>query len=221
MELYDAMSTLRAVRRLKTDPIPDDIMRRVLLAATWAPSAANRQPWRIIVVRDPETKATLGELHRKRWQDYSETATENLERIPPDARGRTERAMAAGDYLAEHFEEAPAIVVFCFDPDRMGMPDRELARPTVVGGGSIFPAVQNLVLACRAEGLGCCITALICRDEEAIKELLGIPHDWYTAAFVPIGYPRGRGHGPIRRRSLEQMVFEDRWDQPLRIGGAS
>lgn len=215
MELYDAMSTLRAVRRLKPDPIPDDVLMRILRAATWAPSAANRQPWRIILVRDRVTKAVLGDLHRQRWQDYSEATRENFAQLPEEARIRTERAMKAGDYLAQHFEHAPVIVTFCFDPDRTGMPDRDLGRPPVVGGGSIFPAVQNLVLACRAEGLGCCITALLCRDEERIKELLDMPPDWYTAAYVPIGYPLRRGHGPIRRRTVEQMVFEDRWDRPL------
>lgn len=215
MELYEAMSTLRAVRRLKPDPIPGDVLRRVLEAATWAPSAANRQPWRIVLVRDRETKEVLGELHRQRWQEYLASLGDALERMPDDAHARTSRIIAAGNFLAGHFAETPAVAVFCFDPDRTGMPDRDLGRPPVVGGGSIFPAVQNLSLACRAEGLGCCITALICRDEEQIKALLAIPDDWYTAAFVAIGYPRGRGHGPLRRRSVEQVVYIDRWDAPL------
>ena len=84
----------------------------------------------------------------------------------------------------------------------------------MVGGGSVYPAVQNALLACRAEGLGCTITTLLCYREAEVKELLGIPEAWGTAAAVPIGYPVGRGHGPITRRSVSQMCFTDAWGSP-------
>jgi nitroreductase len=103
------------------------------------------------------------------------------------------------------------IAVFCFNPDLMTITDQALPRPSVVGGGSVYPAVQNLLLACRNEGLGCVLTTLLCIEEAQLRPLLGLPEGWYTCAFVPIGYPVGGGHGPIRRRPVSSMVFTDRF----------
>ena len=82
-------------------------------------------------------------------------------------------------------------------------------------GGSVYPAVQNALLACRAEGLGCTLTTLLCFREKEVKEILGIPENWGTCAYVPIGYPASKGHGPISRRPVAKMAFLDRWDAPL------
>jgi nitroreductase len=117
----------------------------------------------------------------------------------------------AGNYLAEHMHEAPLIAVFCFNPKLMAITDSDLDRPSVVGGGSVYPAVQNFLLACRNEGLGCVITTLLCYEEAAVKELLGMPEDWYTCAHIPVGYPILGGHGSIRRRGVEQMVRYNQW----------
>ena len=103
------------------------------------------------------------------------------------------------------------IAVFCFNPGRMTITDAGLDRPSVVGGGSVYPAVQNLLLACRSEGLGCVLTTLLCMEEVHVKPLLGIPDGWYTCAFVPIGYPVGAGHGPISRKGVDDMVFTERF----------
>lgn len=105
--------------------------------------------------------------------------------------------------------------MFCYNPSLMAITDADLGRPSVVGGGSVYPAVQNALLACRAEGLGCTITTLLCLHEKAVKQLLQIPDDWYTCAAVPIGYPVGRGHGPITRQAVEDMAYLDAWEQPL------
>ncbi len=123
--------------------------------------------------------------------------------------------LAAGDYLAEHLGETPAVVIFCFNPQNMAIIDAKLERPSVVGGGSIYPAVQNLLLACRAEGLGCVLTTLLCQAETEVRQLLGIPDPWYTAAAVPIGYPVLRGHGPVSRRPVRKMAFVDTWGSEL------
>ena len=177
--LYEAMRTLRAVRRLKPDPIPDDVLRRVLEAATWAPSGGNRQPWRIIAVKDPERKRRLGDHYRKRWEVFSKSYRAAFPAdVPPEVRKRNERMLAASDYLTEHFGESPVIAIFCFDPKGLAVTDANLQRVSVVGGGSIYPAVQNLLLACRAEGLGCVLTTILCADEPQVKELLEIPDAW-------------------------------------------
>jgi nitroreductase len=108
------------------------------------------------------------------------------------------------------------ILVFCFDPRLLAITDAKLTRPSVVGGGSIYPAVQNTLLACRAEGLGCVLTTMLCQFEPELRPLLSLPEPWGLAAFVPIGYPVGRGHGaPVTRQALEQMVFAERFGLPL------
>jgi nitroreductase len=105
--------------------------------------------------------------------------------------------------------------IFCFHPDGLAVTDANLPRVSVIGGGSIYSAVQNLLLACRAEGFGCVLSTLLCKAEPEVREILRIPQPWWTAAAVPIGYPQLRGHGPISRRPVEQMAFLDSWDQPF------
>lgn len=215
ISLYEAMRTTRAVRRLRPDPIPDEVLRRVLEAATFAPSGGNRQAWRIIVVRDAALKQELAQRQRTYWSAYAAAGRSAADALPEASRERTLRTLAAGDHLAEHFHELPAILVVCFDPRGLMITDARLGRPSVVGGASIYPAVQNLLLACRAEGLGCVLTTLLCAAEAELGPLLSLPEPWATAAYVPIGYPVGRGHGPLSRRPVEDMVFSDRFGEPL------
>ena len=214
MDLYEAMSTLRAVRRLRPDPLPEGVLERILTAATWAPSGGNVQPWRVVVVRNPALRKGLGDLYRPEWNRYSAGARAGLERMAGEARAKQARMLAAADHLGEHLGDAPVILVFCFNPEVMTITDLNLPRPSVVGGASVYPAVQNALLACRAEGLGCVLTTLLCVCEAQVRPLLRIPEPWGTAAFVPIGYPVGRGHGPVARKTVESMVYADRWGEP-------
>lgn len=211
VDLYEAMSTLRAVRRLRPDPVPEDVLGRILQAAAWAPSGGNTQPWRVVVVRDPDKRRQLGDLYGPIWTEYAQGARAGLERLSGAARDKQARMLAAADHLGAHFGAAPVILVFCFNPALMAITDSGLPRPSVVGGGSVYPAVQNTMLACRAEGIGCTLTTLLCYREDAVRELLEIPGDWYTCGFVPIGYPTLRGHGPISRRPVAKLAFADRW----------
>jgi nitroreductase len=210
-EVYAAMSTLRAVRRLRADPIPDAVLRRVIQAAIWAPTGGNRQPWRVIAVTEPAAKRRLQELYIGPWEAYAKGHRGLLAALPAEERERDERMLRSADHLAQNLHLAPVIAVFCFDPRRMAITDAGLERPSVVGGGSVYPAVQNFLLACRAEGLGCTLTTLLCLREVDVKELLGIPPEWGTCAHVPIGYPAGKGHGPLRRQPVEKMAFRERW----------
>lgn len=215
MELFDALSTQRAVRRLRTDPVPDDVLERVLQAAAWAPTGGNQQPWRVVVVRDPGLKQALEDLYRPEWQRFSAGYAGRLDAADPATRAALERAVAAGDHLATHLHAAPVLLVFCFDPDQMAITDRRLDRVSVVGGASVYPAVQNALLACVAEGLGCVLTTLLCLREPEVAELLGIPDGWGTAAVVPIGYPERGGHGPVTRRPVAELAYRDRFGSPL------
>jgi len=216
MQLYDVMSTLRAVRRLRTDPIPNDVLERVLQAACWAPTGGNMQPWKVVVATDPAIKAGLKDIYHPLWGRYRDGYLKRLEGEPEAAAEAGRRVVKAGDYLADNLHDAPAILVFCANPAAMAITDAKLDRISMVGGGSVYPAVQNAMLACVEEGLGCTLTTLHCFNEADVKTLLDIPDSWATVALVPIGYPVGRGHGPITRKGPDIMAahntFGTAWD---------
>jgi nitroreductase len=213
--LFEAMSTTRSVRRLRIDPVPDAAIRRIIEAATWAPTGGNAQPWRVVVVRDAAKKIRMQELYLPAWEAYAAGHRGRLEQMAEAVRAAQLRMLAAADHLARHLHEVPVILVFCFNPSLMAIVDANLGRPSVVGGASLYPAVQNALLAARGLGLGCVLTTLLCAFEDEVKTLLSIPDDWYTCAHVPIGYPERRGHGPLTRRSVDSMAFADTWGEPL------
>ena len=210
-DLYDVMSTLRAVRKLKPDPIPDDVLERVLQAACWAPTGGNAQPWRVVVATSPDTKRKLQEIYAPEWSRYSEGFMKMLAGLPAPELEKWNRVVAAGDHLAENLAQVPCILVFCANPAMMAITDAKLDRISMVGGGSVYPAVQNAMLACVQEGLGCTLTTLHCLRENDVKEVLGVPAEWATVAMVPIGFPVGTGHGPITRQPPTQLAYRDRF----------
>ncbi|MEZ5265918.1 MAG: nitroreductase family protein [Acidimicrobiia bacterium] len=215
-DLYEMMSTLRAVRRLRPDPIPDDVLGRVLQAAAWAPTGGNMQPWKVIVVRSPERKQALADIYAPEWHTYVGFGRRRAEKqgVTGEALAAMERIYAAGDHLADHLAEAPVLLLFIADPAKMAITDKNLDRISMVGGGSVYTAVQNTMLACRAEGLGCTLTTLHCLREPEVKAALGIPDEWATLALVPIGYPVGKGHGPITRQPVSQLAYDDAFGEP-------
>ena len=212
------MQTQRAVRRLRTDPVPTDVLSRILQAGAWAPSGGNVQPWRMVVVKDPAIRKGIGELYRPQWAKYGAGSRKQLERLEGEAKAKQARMLEAADYLGEHLGDAPVILVFCFNPNLMAITDANLGRASVVGGGSVYPAVQNIMLAARAEGVGCVLTTLLCFEEDAMKQLLGIPDDWFTCGVVPLGYPERGGYGPTSRRPVAKLAFGDRWGSPFAQG---
>ncbi len=213
-DLYQVMSTLRAVRRLRPDPIPEDVLERVLQAACWAPTGGNTQPWRVIVVRDGAKLRALAAIYGPEWADYSSNFMKLVAGMSEEDQAKWQRILAAGDYLADHLHEAPAVLMFIANPKLMAITDSHLDRVSLVGGASVYPAVQNAMLACRTEGLGCALTTLHCLQEHAVVDLFDIPEGWATAAMVPIGYPVGRGHGPISRRPPTKMAYADTFGMP-------
>jgi len=208
--LYGLMSTQRAVRRLRLDPIPDDVVERVLQAACWAPTGGNGQQWRIVVLKDPGCKRAMADLYAPIWRDYAKDYAMKISRIADERqRESARRTLDAGTHLAEHFHEVPVILVFLANPSRMTITDDHLDRVSLVGGGSVYPAVQNALLAARAEGLGCVLTTLHARFEPEVQTIVGAPDEWAPVGVVPLGWPAGRGHGPITRRSPNEMAFAD------------
>ena len=203
-DLFEIIRTTRSMRRLKPDPVPDDLIRRLLEAGTCAPSGGNMQRWRFLVVKDPAIKQTVGAYYKRAWDEIVSPRYRSGEPAPGTSPERFSRMLDAAQYLADHIHEAPVWIVPC-----IGGP-----TPTRTSGSSIYPAVQNMLLAARALGLGATLTTLYLAFEKEVDAAFGLPDDVHTYALLPIGYPMGR-FGRVRRVPLADVVYEDRWGQPL------
>jgi nitroreductase len=202
MDFFEAVTTQRAMRRLKTDPIPEATLRQIMEAAICAPSGGNRQGWSFLVIRDAAVRARLGELYRECWGElmkvpYYATATAE----PPDS--PVARMLASARHLGEHLGEAPVLILACIAVDPG-------TTASVITGSSIYPAVQNIMLAARALGIGSCLTTIHRFRDAQVKELLRIPAHVETAALIPLGYPLGK-FGKAPRRALGEVAFADQW----------
>jgi len=205
--LFDILSTMRAMRRLKPDPVPDDLIVRILEAGTRAPNGANGQTWHFIVVKDVAIKKAVQVWYKKaldeivgpRYASSAPPAGSNAEKF--------HRQHLAVEYLTEHFHEAPVWIVACINHnDPLIKPDRS-------AGASIYPAVQNMLLAARALGLGANLTTRHLRFEEESEKALQLPPGVHSYAIIPIGYPMGN-FGPVTRGDLRDFVSLDRIGQP-------
>lgn len=208
--LYSLLSTTRSIRRIKGDPIEKDVLERICQAAIWAPSGGNRQPWRLIVVQSREVKEALSALYATEWDHYVDFNLKKLGEQPPEVVERVRAQFGTGTHLANNLAEIPAVAIFVHDPSALYVTDSNLGRHPVVGGASLYPAVQNFLLAARAEGLGGVLTTLICSREKELRDLLKFPEGWGVHAMVPFGYPKGQ-HGPLQRAPLSDMMFIDTW----------
>jgi nitroreductase len=210
MELFDTIATTNTCRFYKPEPVPRDVMRRALEAARFAPSGGNRQPVRFVVVTDAAIKRQLQALYLPRWNTYiggHSSGQVRVDTLPAMIRN--------ADHFANHLAQIPAIVVVCARLADCYATDTELGRLSVVGGASIYPAVQNFILACRAQGLGTALTTLLCAEEPKIKPLLGLPEDISTAAFIGVGYPEKPFPKSLRRRPVDESAYLNRYGQPL------
>jgi nitroreductase len=218
--LFEAMYSARALRRLKPDPVPDEIIRKILDAAIRAPSAGNSQHWAFVVVRDSEMRRKLGLIYRK-GSDIAKAIYQARGRPVHMTDEQYQRMMSSGAYLWEHMGDAPVLLVPCLrdrpPPAREALPPavqavykQELVYTEQIRGASIYPAVQNIILACRAFGLGTLITTNHIRCEGEVKALLGIPDDVSTYALMPIGYPENK-FGQVQRRPVNEVAYGDRW----------
>ena len=210
MSLMEALSTNRAIRRFRPEPVPDEAIERVLDAAIRAPTGGNRQNWRFLVVRDPALRAQVGDLY---GQSFHEVYTP--ERIRQANNAQTARVLRSAVYLADHMgDEPPVLILACLESTPGAPPANRTA------GSSIYPAVQNLMLAARSLGLGTCLTTLHARREAEIKALLSIPDHVDTYALIPLGYP-ATGFGPVTRQPVAAVTFHDRWGQAPTDGTTS
>ena len=209
-DFYSLLSTTRSIRRIKNDPVDPDMLDRVCRAALWAPSGGNRQLWRIILVTDPGLKRSISTLYADEWAKYVDFNISRLGDQPEEVLAKVRAQYGTGTALAENLVDVPVVAFFVHDPGALYVTDAGLGRHPVVGGASLYPAVQNFLLAARAEGLGGVLTTLICSREHELRELLGFPDGWGVHAMVPLGHPKGR-HGPLQRAPLTDMVHRDTW----------
>ena len=217
MGLFETIYSARAIRKFRPDPVSDEILARILDAGIRAPSGGNRQQWLFIVVKDREQRAKLAAVYRKASKIVS--AFYALRPRPAHLGDAAYRKMlSAGTYLYEHMDEAPVLLVPCIRPEDLEYPAiAKTADPASLANqidrtkcASIYPAVQNIILACRAFGLGTVITTnhLICENE--VREVLQLPAEIQTHALMPIGYPQA-GFGPVRRRPITEVAMLDRF----------
>jgi nitroreductase len=220
LSVFEAIHTARALRRLKPDPVPEALITQVLDAAICAPSAGNAQNWVFLVVRDPAQRRKLGAIYRKA-SDIASAVYAARGRPSHMTDQQYRRLMSSGAYLWNHMGDAPVIVVPCqrrrslpppetLPPDLQARYADELRYMERIRGASIYPAVQNIILACRALGLGTIITTNHIRCEDEVKAVLEAPEDVETCALMPIGYPRGK-FGPLVRRPVAEVTYADRW----------
>ena len=217
ISLREAMYSARAMRWLKPDPVAPELIKRILEAAIQAPNAGNRQSWLFMVVRDVEQRRRIGAIYHRvslwvlqRYQHQTRPAYQS--------QAEYDRMMSGGVHLYEHMGDAPVLLIPCLRINLVELPAeipadvRSAMREAFpwTAGASIYPAAQNIVLACRALGLGTVLTTNHTIAENEIKEVLGLPSEVRTFALMPIGYPE-RSFGPVKRRPLSEVAMIDRY----------
>jgi nitroreductase len=204
-DVFETMHTMRAMRRLRPDPVPDALIRQILEAGQCAPNGGNTQRWRFLVVKDRAIKQRVQAYYKRAFDEV--VGPRYLSSTPPPgvSRAQYDRQHAAVEYLTDHFHEAPVWIVACLEEGT--------ATPTRWSGASIYPAVQNMLLAARALGLGCTLTTRHLLFEKETEAALGLPPGVHSYAILPIGYPMGN-FGKVGRGPLPDIVYQDRWGTP-------
>ncbi len=196
LPLLEGIRTTRAIRRLKPDPVPIELVKKVCEAGTFAPSGGNRQPWFFVAVTDEAKRHQIADLYQQTFRSYIAPAIEAAK--APDYPEAKRRNMKAAIYLAEHLHETP-VLLFVAGWTRRGTPQSQ----------ALFPAIQNVLLACRAVGLGASLTTAHRAHGEEIDTLLGLdPEKTPSIAMLPIGWPKGK-YGRPTRASIETCFFVD------------
>jgi nitroreductase len=203
-DVFEIMQTTRAMRRLKPDPVPDELIVKILEAGACAANGGNTQRWRFLVVKDPAIKKAVQVFYKRAFDKVVGPRYATSAPPPGVTAERYARQHAAVEYLTEHYHEAPVWIVACIE---------DKAPPSRAAGASIYPAVQNMLLAARALGLGSTLTTRHLLFEKEAEAALGLPDGVHSYAILPIGYPMGN-FGPVGRGKLADIVYQDKWGQP-------
>jgi nitroreductase len=215
--LYELMRCAPSTRAFTDEPISREVLERVLDNARYAPSGGNRQGWRVIVLTDPDIRRRLRELYQEPWDAYM---IKTGARAALDAgassglpAGRL-RMLRGADEYARHFDEVPVHLLICVDVNALAITDESLDRPSVVGGASVYPFVQNILLGLRHEGLGAAFTTLLVPAEPEIRELLGIPDEILVAGHISVGHRADPWPRQLSRKPVSEFAFGERYGQP-------
>ena len=221
MDLIEALRTTGAIRAFIDTPVPDEVVARVLDNARFAPSGGNAQAWHVVLVKDPATRRTLRDLYRPGWHDYLAMSAAGLRPWAPVNDPADETAAvacappaideAAAQGFAAELDRVPVLLAVFADLAALAAVDRDLPRYTMAGGASVYPFAWNVLLAARAEGLGGVMTTMLIREEDTVRELLGVPPGWVLATAIALGHPV---HQPTRlsRRPVPKFATIDRMD---------
>ncbi len=210
---HQTMRSAATTRYYSSEPVAPATLYRVLDSARFAPSGGNRQGWRVIVVRDADRRRTISEHYRSVWDPYRA-------QIGRGATASTQtklatRSLQAADHFAAHLAEVPIHLLVWVDLDSLQVTDHELDRVSIVGGASVYPFVQNLLLAAHAESLGAAITTLLCAREDAIGDLCRAPEGFALAALMTLGHPvPEKVPRRLRRRSVSEFAFIEEFGGP-------
>lgn len=204
-DLFEIIHSTRAMRRLKPDPVPDELIRKILEAGIAAANGGNTQRWRFLVVKDRKIKQQVQVFYKRAFDEVVGPRYASSAPPPGSSAEKYARQHHAVEYLTDHFHEAPVWIVACLDEGT--------ATPTRSSGASIYPAVQNMLLAARALGLGATLTSRHLLYEAETEAALGLPAGVHSYAILPIGYPLGN-FGPVGRGPLTEIVYEDKWGSP-------
>ena len=222
MDLIEAMRSQPANRFYKPDPVPESVFYKAVDSARFGPQGGNRQPVRFLFVTDPDKRAQLAEWYMQPWSVYYEQATAAGEALTADSGDAkatkavmSQKSITAANDFAENFANHPAVIVACAELAETHPTDTDLGRLSIVGGASVYPLVQNLCLALRNEGVATTLTTLLCLFEPQVKELLGIPERYATAAHIVAGYPAKPFPTKLTRHPVEDIAFMNSFDNPL------
>lgn len=207
MGIFDVIYNCRAMRRIKPDPVPEETLVRLIDAANQAPSGSNQQNGRWIVVRDRAQKEKLAELNRRVFEAYVSVGGGRPASLPHQSDEKRERMVEAVRWQADHFAEIPALIIACL---QVAVPTRDSFSAGAGAGGSIWPGVQNLLLAARALGLAATPTTFAIADRNAAREVLNLPEEIQPFCLIPVGYPIGK-FGPVTRKPVSEIMRWDRW----------
>jgi nitroreductase len=215
-ELYEAMRCAPSTRRFTEQPVPRELLERVLDSARFAPSGGNRQGWRVIVISDPDTRRQLRELYQEPWDAYMVKTGGRAALDAGEAGGLPAgrlRMLRGADEFAHSFDQVPVHLVPCVDLEAMAITDAELDRPSIVGGASIYPFVQNILLGLRHEGLGAAFTTLVVPAEEEVRRLLAIPDGMAVAGHISVGYRADPWPKQLSRKPVGEFTFGERFGE--------
>ncbi len=216
MDLFEAMRCAPTTRRFKPDPVPRELLVRALESARFAPSGGNRQGWRVIVVRNLELRVALRDLYLPGWREYmQQTGGARVLAAPEDFDAKAVRHIQRADEYAAGLDRVPVHLVVGVRLEDLAITDAKLPRQSIVGGASVYPFVQNLLLALRAEGLGAALTTLLVPSEAEVRRLLEIPDGIALAAHIGVGYRADPWPRQLARKPVEQFAFAERFGEPL------